>query len=53
VCQRSQWLGIEIDEAANQAGEEIISTESSRVIVRVIPTDEERMLALHGMEMLA
>jgi acetate kinase len=53
ICQRSRWLGAEIDEAANQAGAEIISTPGSKVVVRVIPTDEERMLALHGMEMLA
>lgn len=53
ICARSQWLGIQIDASANQANAEIISTPGSRVIVRVIPTDEEGMLALHGMEMLA
>ncbi|MEH6469801.1 MAG: acetate/propionate family kinase [Halopseudomonas sp.] len=53
VCRRSHWLGIQIDQAANQAGAEIISTADSRVVVRVIPTNEEGMLALHGMEMLA
>ena len=53
VCQRSRWLGIEIDEAANRDGAEVISTSNSRVLVRVIPTDEEQMLAQHGMELLA
>ncbi|MFT6916073.1 MAG: acetate kinase [Motiliproteus sp.] len=52
ICARSQWLGVQIDERANRANAEIISTPDSRVIVRVIPTNEERMLALHGMELL-
>ncbi|MFT5722573.1 MAG: acetate kinase [Motiliproteus sp.] len=53
ICARSQWLGVQIDAHANRANAEIISTPDSLVKVRVIPTDEERMLALHGMEMLA
>lgn len=52
VCQRSRWLGIEIDDAANRANAEIISTPNSRVCVRVIATDEEQMLAQHAMEVL-
>ncbi|WP_207062569.1 acetate/propionate family kinase [Motiliproteus sp. SC1-56] len=53
ICERSRWLGIEIDPAANAASADVISTGASRVTVRVIPTDEESMLALHGMEMVA
>ncbi|WP_421865608.1 acetate/propionate family kinase [Motiliproteus sp.] len=52
VCQRSRWLGIEIDDAANRANAEIISTPGSRVCVRVIATDEEQMLAQHALEVL-
>ena len=53
ICRRSAWLGIEIDARANQANAELISTASSKIQVRVTATDEEGMLALHGMEMLA
>lgn len=53
ICRRSRWLGVEIDPAANAAGRAIISSDNSRVLVRVIPTNEEGMLALHGMEVLA
>jgi acetate kinase len=56
ICQRSRWLGIELDEAANAAvnaaGARLISTTASRVEVYVIPTDEERMIAHHTLEIL-
>jgi acetate kinase len=47
VCQRLAWLGVEIDREANESGAPTISTAASRVTVRVIPTDEERMIAMH------
>jgi acetate kinase len=54
ICQNSRWLGIELDEAANAAvnatGARLISTRASRVRVYVIPTDEERMIAHHTLE---
>src|SRR4051812_22959114 len=56
ICQRSRWLGIELDEAANAAvdaaGARLISTGASRARVYVIPTDEERMIAHHTLEIL-
>jgi acetate kinase len=50
VCQRLAWLGVEIDAEANEAGAPTISAPTSRVLVRVIPTDEERMIAMHTLE---
>ncbi|UAK23090.1 acetate/propionate family kinase [Sphingomonas nostoxanthinifaciens] len=50
VGQRLGWLGLEIDEKANDRGDPVISAPSSRVTVRVIPTDEERMIAFHTAE---
>ncbi|WEK43232.1 MAG: acetate/propionate family kinase [Candidatus Sphingomonas colombiensis] len=47
ACSLS-WLGVELDETANSTGNPVISTAASRVIVRVIPTDEERMIAMHA-----
>jgi acetate kinase len=53
VCRRAAWLGVELDAAANAAHREVISTPASRVIVRVIPTNEERMIARHTARVLA
>lgn len=51
VVERLAWLGVALDAAANRRGEPVISTSSSRVTVRVIPTDEERMIAIHTAEL--
>lgn len=47
ICGKLAWLGVEIDEGANSMNAGVISSSQSRVKVRVIPTDEERMIALH------
>lgn len=47
VCRQLAWLGIELDEPANLRHGPRISTSGSRVSAWVIPTDEERMIALH------
>ena len=43
VCDGLQFLGVEIDAGRNGAGASVIS--AGRVTVRVIPTDEEAMIA--------
>jgi len=45
ICQGLDFLGIELDEKCNAISAAVISTESSRVTVRVISTDEELMIA--------
>jgi acetate kinase len=45
VLERLTWLGVDVDAGANETGARVISTMASRVSVRVIPTDEERMIA--------
>jgi acetate kinase len=45
ICEELQFLGIELDEKLNEKSEKIISAGSSKVIVYVIPTDEELMIA--------
>jgi len=45
VCDGLQFLGIELDEERNLASEGVISAPAGRVPVRVIRTDEERMIA--------
>ncbi len=45
ICSELEFLGIEIEEKANAQNTDVISTESGRVTVRIIHTDEELMIA--------
>jgi acetate kinase len=47
VCNRLAWLDLRLDNAANTAGRDRISTADSGIEVRVIATDEEAMIARH------
>jgi len=44
ICQGLEFLGIELDEVYNATHAGIISSATSPVTVRVIPTDEESMM---------
>ncbi|MFZ0923383.1 MAG: acetate/propionate family kinase [Candidatus Acidiferrales bacterium] len=44
ICEGLKFLGIELEEKQNASNEAVISTAASRVAVRVIRTDEERMI---------
>lgn len=52
VCAGLGYLGIELDEAANEANAEIISISRTQRPVHVIPTDEDAMIARHVYEVL-
>ncbi len=52
TCAKLAWLGVEIDPDANARHAPVISTPASRVKVRVIPTDEEAMTALHTLTLI-
>lgn len=47
ICEASAWLGIELDEEANEKRGPRISRAGSRVSAWVIPTNEELMIARH------
>jgi len=47
VCRSAAWLGVQLDEHANEQHGPCISTADSAVSAWVIPTDEERMIAQH------
>ncbi|WP_030539339.1 acetate/propionate family kinase [Sphingobium sp. DC-2] len=47
ICERLAWAGVVLDAQANASNAPVISSPDSRIAVRVIPTDEERMIALH------
>lgn len=53
VCSHAAWLGVELDEPANEAGGPRISTPGSRAAAWVIPTDEERMIARKTLDAVA
>ncbi len=45
ICEGLGFLGIELNESRNAENAAVISTDASRVTVRVIRTDEELMIA--------
>jgi len=47
IAARLCWLGLRLDEAANAQNAACISAPDSRIEVRVIPTNEEAMIARH------
>ncbi|CTQ65214.1 acetate/propionate family kinase [Roseibium alexandrii] len=53
VCADQEWLGIQFDPALNNAGDGAISTQSSKVAVLVVPTNEEEMIRRHTEALLA
>ena len=53
ISRRLAWLGAELDETANAAGEAKIDTSSSKLGLWIVPTDEESMIARHSRALLA
>lgn len=53
ICDDAAWLGLRIDESANQANALDISAMNSKVAVWVIPTDEEQMIARQTLAMIS
>ncbi len=52
VCETAAWLGVQIEDSANEQFLPKISTLNSQVSVWVIPTDEEKMIAQHTNSLL-
>ncbi|HEX4407279.1 MAG TPA: acetate/propionate family kinase [Xanthobacteraceae bacterium] len=53
VAEKLSWLGAILDPAANETGHPVISKSSSKISLRVVPTDEELMIARHTLSLLA
>jgi len=53
ICRAARWMGVELDEAANNGGGPRISTANSPISAWVIPTDEEKMMALHTLGLIS
>ena len=45
ICRQLAWLGVEIDDGANQNHKLTISTETSKISVHVVATNEELVIA--------
>jgi acetate kinase len=52
VCAAAAWLGIDLDAEANHRNRPCITRAGSAVPVLVIPTDEERMIAIHTRDLV-
>jgi acetate kinase len=52
VCTDAAWLGVELDPAANAKGAPCITKPRSRVTARIVPTNEELMIARHTMRVI-
>ena len=48
VCHRLKWLGVQLNHAANGAGNTVLSDEGSRVSIFRVPSDEEAVIARHA-----
>jgi acetate kinase len=47
ICEACEWLGVDLDTAANEANTPRISRANSRISAWVIPTNEELVIARH------
>jgi acetate kinase len=52
VCERAAWLNLRLDASDNAAHATVISPADSAVKVLVLPTDEEKMIAVHTLHVL-
>lgn len=52
ICEGLQVLGVVLDPARNDANAPIVSRDASAVTVRVVPTNEELMIARHTHRLL-
>lgn len=47
IGHKAAWLGLEIDDSANESGSKRISSANSKVTAWVVPTDENFVIAKH------
>jgi len=52
VCRDAAWLGVSLDDNANESNERCISDAESRVTAWILPTNEELMTAHHTRRIL-
>jgi acetate kinase len=50
VCRQAAWLGLELDEGANQETATRISMDNSKLSAWIVPTDENMIIAQHTLQ---
>jgi acetate kinase len=53
VCKQAAWLGLDVDEAANQTGGPCLTKPGSPTSAWLIPTDEDLMIARHTRRLIS
>lgn len=53
ICAGLEYLGLQVDPDRNSTHAPIVSSDASRVVVRVIPTNEDLMIARHTHRLIA
>jgi len=53
IGQRLRHLGVELDRSKNAAAADVISVAAARCTVRIVPTNEELMIARHAAAVIA
>jgi acetate kinase len=53
IADKLAWLDVAIDQTANAAARQVISTDQSKVRMYVVPTNEELMIARHTVATLS
>jgi acetate kinase len=52
ICSGLEFLGVHVDRARSRESREVISPDGSPCVVRVVPTDEELVIARHARRIL-
>lgn len=52
ICEWLDWMGVQLDDLKNNRNDTIISHLQSKIIVAVIPTHEEYMIAKHTVSLI-
>jgi acetate kinase len=52
ICADLRFLGVRLDPARNRVDEAVISEEGGPTVVRIVRTDEDRMIARHTARLL-
>lgn len=52
ICKDQDWLDLRLDDQRNENGQAIISADSSRVNVLMIPANEEEMIRRHTVDLI-
>jgi acetate kinase len=50
VCRQAEWLGLELDAAANERHGPCLTTPASKIAAWMLPTDEDLVIARHTLE---